>query len=119
MVSLALCVCSIDCMCYGVIVCAGEESVPLHVLWCHCVCRRGVCSIACVMVSLCVQERSLFPFFDSAYQGFATGDLDGDAWAVREFVRNGMEIFCAMSFAKNFGLYSELLLLLLCCCCCC
>lgn len=28
-----------------------------------------------------------FAFFDSAYQGFASGDLDNDAWAVREFVR--------------------------------
>ncbi|KAI5635824.1 aminotransferase class I and II domain-containing protein [Phthorimaea operculella] len=32
-----------------------------------------------------MQERKLFPFFDSAYQGFASGDLDKDAWAVRYF----------------------------------
>lgn len=53
------------------------------------------------------QERGHFPFFDSAYQGFATGDLDGDAWAVRECVKSGMECFIAMSFSKNFGLYSK------------
>ena len=34
-------------------------------------------------------------------------DVDGDAWAVREFVNNGMEFFIAVSFSKNFGLYSE------------
>lgn len=46
-------------------------------------------------------------FFDSAYQGFASGSLDKDAWAVRYFVSMGFELFCAQSFSKNFGLYSE------------
>lgn len=55
-----------------------------------------------------IRERNLFPFFDSAYQGFATGDLEEDAWAVRYFVRQGFELLCAQSFAKNFGLYSKL-----------
>lgn len=50
-------------------------------------------------------------FFDSAYQGFASGNLDKDAWAVRYFVSMGFEMFCAQSFSKNFGLYSECLLL--------
>ncbi|CAG9136422.1 unnamed protein product [Plutella xylostella] len=54
-----------------------------------------------------VQERKLFPFFDSAYQGFASGDLDRDAWAVRRFVERGIELVCAQSYAKNFGLYNE------------
>uniref|UniRef100_A0A1I7VP37 Aspartate aminotransferase n=1 Tax=Loa loa TaxID=7209 RepID=A0A1I7VP37_LOALO len=53
------------------------------------------------------KKRHLFPFFDLAYQGFASGDLDADAWAVRYFVEQGFEIFCAQSFAKNFGLYNE------------
>lgn len=46
-------------------------------------------------------------FFDSAYQGFASGSLDKDAWAVRYFVSEGFELFVAQSFSKNFGLYSE------------
>ena len=46
-------------------------------------------------------------FFDSAYQGFASGDLDKDAWAIRYFVSMGFEMFCAQSFSKNFGLYSK------------
>ena len=29
------------------------------------------------------QEKDLFPFFDCAYQGFASGCLNTDAWAVR------------------------------------
>ncbi|XP_026878807.2 aspartate aminotransferase, cytoplasmic [Electrophorus electricus] len=54
-----------------------------------------------------MKRRSLFPFFDSAYQGFASGNLEKDAWAVRFFVSQRFEIFCAQSFSKNFGLYNE------------
>jgi len=53
------------------------------------------------------QEKDLFPFFDCAYQGFASGCLDTDAWAVRFFVSRGFELFCSQSFSKNFGLYNE------------
>lgn len=53
------------------------------------------------------QRRKLFVFFDSAYQGFASGSLEKDAWAVRYFISMGFEMFCAQSFSKNFGLYSE------------
>ncbi|XP_046383637.1 aspartate aminotransferase, cytoplasmic [Ischnura elegans] len=54
-----------------------------------------------------MEERKLFPFFDSAYQGFASGDVEKDAFAVRYFAKRGFEFFCAQSFAKNFGLYNE------------
>lgn len=54
-----------------------------------------------------IEEKQLFPFFDSAYQGFASGDLEKDAWAVRYFTDRGFELLCAQSFAKNFGLYNE------------
>jgi aspartate aminotransferase len=54
-----------------------------------------------------IQEKQLFPFFDSAYQGFASGDPVKDAWAVRYFTDRGFELLCAQSFAKNFGLYNE------------
>uniref|UniRef100_A0A1A9UIE9 Aspartate aminotransferase, cytoplasmic n=1 Tax=Glossina austeni TaxID=7395 RepID=A0A1A9UIE9_GLOAU len=54
-----------------------------------------------------MERKKLFAFFDSAYQGFASGDPDHDAWAVRYFVERGFELFCAQSFAKNFGLYCE------------
>lgn len=58
------------------------------------------------IAELCAQKQ-LFPFFDLAYQGFASGDLDEDAWAVRHFADNGMEICVAQSFSKNFGLYGQ------------
>lgn len=53
------------------------------------------------------RQRNLFVFFDCAYQGFATGCLETDAWVVRHFVDLGFEMFCAQSFSKNFGLYNE------------
>jgi len=53
------------------------------------------------------RARDLFVFFDCAYQGFATGCLETDAWAVRYFVDQGFEMFCSQSFSKNFGLYNE------------
>ncbi|XP_020284658.1 probable aspartate aminotransferase, cytoplasmic [Pseudomyrmex gracilis] len=54
-----------------------------------------------------IQEKRLFPLFDSAYQGFASGDLDKDAYAVRMFAERGIEFVATQSFAKNFGLYNE------------
>ena len=54
-----------------------------------------------------IQSRRHFPFFDCAYQGFASGDLGRDAWPVRYFVDQGFELCVAQSFAKNFGLYGE------------
>ncbi|OJJ01346.1 hypothetical protein ASPVEDRAFT_82870 [Aspergillus versicolor CBS 583.65] len=58
-------------------------------------------------VAVIMRERSHFPFFDCAYQGFASGDLSRDAWAIRYFVEQGFELCIAQSFAKNFGLYGE------------
>ena len=46
-------------------------------------------------------------FFDSAYQGFASGDAEADAFAMRHFVDEGVPFALAQSFAKNFGLYGE------------
>ncbi|KAL2761101.1 hypothetical protein ACRALDRAFT_1027013 [Sodiomyces alcalophilus JCM 7366] len=58
------------------------------------------------LADLVVQKRH-FPFFDCAYQGFASGNLAKDAAAVRLFVDRGIELVIAQSFAKNFGLYGE------------
>lgn len=42
-----------------------------------------------------------------AYQGFASGDVDRDALAVRQFINDGHQIALAQSYAKNMGLYGE------------
>ncbi|CAJ2506733.1 Uu.00g079190.m01.CDS01 [Anthostomella pinea] len=54
------------------------------------------------------EKKGLISFFDTAYQGFASGDVDEDAWAVRHFAERGtLELCIAQSFSKNFGLYGE------------
>ncbi len=53
------------------------------------------------------QKRNLLVFFDMAYQGFASGDIDRDAWAVRYFIEQGHNVLLSQSFAKNMGLYGE------------
>jgi aspartate aminotransferase len=58
-------------------------------------------------ISTIVKEKGLFPFFDMAYQGFASGDTTRDAFAVRHFVEQGHQVALAQSFAKNMGLYGE------------
>nr|AIT70250.1 aspartate aminotransferase [Betaphycus philippinensis] len=54
-----------------------------------------------------VQEGGLVPFFDNAYQGFASGSLEEDAWSVRRFVDAGIDMLVGQSYAKNMGLYGE------------
>ncbi|GBG86913.1 hypothetical protein CBR_g44369 [Chara braunii] len=54
-----------------------------------------------------IRAKGQFPFFDSAYQGFASGDLDADAYALRSFAADGGELALAQSYAKNMGLYGE------------
>ena len=59
-----------------------------------------------IISDLC-REKELVVFFDSAYQGFASGDAEADAYALRFFVNEGHNVMLAQSFAKNFGLYGE------------
>lgn len=40
-------------------------------------------------------------------QGFASGCLDRDAFALRLFLSAGVPMLLAQSFAKNMGLYGE------------
>lgn len=58
-------------------------------------------------ISSALKEKGLHVFFDSAYQGFASGDAEADAFSIRHFVEDGHKVMLAQSFAKNFGLYGE------------
>lgn len=53
------------------------------------------------------KKRNLYPFFDMAYQGFASGDIDSDAAAMRYFADEGLSLLVTQSYAKNMGLYGE------------
>jgi aspartate aminotransferase len=52
-------------------------------------------------ISNAVKEGGHYAFFDMAYQGFASGDTNKDAFPIRHFVKEGHNICLAQSFAKN------------------
>lgn len=66
---------------------------PTHEQW------HEICKI--------MQQRRLFPLFDAAYLGLTTGDFDNDAWPIRYFADQGLELAVCLSFAKMMGLYGE------------
>ena len=51
-------------------------------------------------MSAVIKEKKLLPYFDMAYQGFASGDVDRDAFALRQFIDDGHNVLLAQSFAK-------------------
>jgi len=53
------------------------------------------------------KEKKLIPYFDSAYQGYASGDLEKDAQSIHIFLNHGLQMIISQSYAKNFGLYGE------------
>jgi aromatic-amino-acid transaminase len=57
------------------------------------------------VVEIC-SERSLIPFIDAAYQGFADG-LSADAAPIRLFAEKGLTFIVTNSFAKSCSLYRE------------
>jgi len=54
-----------------------------------------------------MERRCLVALFDSAYQGYGTGDLVKDRFVVELFARRGMSFMIAQSYSKNLGLYGE------------
>jgi len=58
------------------------------------------------ILDLC-KSKPLVPLMDSAYQGYASGSLEKDAYSCRLFEQAGIEFFMCQSFAKNLGLYGE------------
>merc|ERR1712127_336428 len=59
------------------------------------------------LISKAIKAKQHHVLMDSAYQGFASGDAEADASALRSFVADGHSLLLAQSFAKNFGLYGE------------
>ncbi|KAA8574452.1 hypothetical protein EYC84_005915 [Monilinia fructicola] len=58
-------------------------------------------------ISNAIKAGEHYAFFDMAYQGFASGDTDKDAFPIRHFIEQGHNPCLAQSFAKNMGLYGE------------
>ncbi len=53
-----------------------------------------------------IKEKSLMPFLDMAYQGFAKG-VQEDAQAIHIMTDAGLPVLIASSFSKSFSLYGE------------
>jgi len=53
-----------------------------------------------------LEQRSLVPFIDVAYQGFGDS-LEDDAYGIRQSIKRLPEVLIASSCSKNFGLYRE------------
>lgn len=58
-------------------------------------------------ISAAMKKKGHFVAFDSAYQGFASGDCVKDAASIRQFIADGHQVCLLQSFAKNFGLYGH------------
>ena len=57
------------------------------------------------VIAQVILEKKHYAFFDCAYQGFASGDLDKDAWAVRYFVELGVPLLvCQVSEMEERGI---------------
>lgn len=53
-----------------------------------------------------IERKKLIPFFDIAYQGFGNG-IEEDAYAIRLFLQNNIDMLIAQSLSKSFSLYGE------------
>lgn len=58
-----------------------------------------------VRIADVMSEKNHFPFFDMAYHGFASGDLELDARVVRYFAEKGFEMFVSQTFTKIMSLW--------------
>lgn len=58
-------------------------------------------------IAVVMKKKNHFPLFDTAYQGFASGDLNKDAFAIRYFVEQGFQMIVTQSYSKTMGLYGE------------
>jgi len=51
------------------------------------------------------KSKHFLVLLDTAYQGFVSGDLEEDAYAVRLMVEHKIPVMVSQSYAKNMGLY--------------
>ncbi|HEX2583291.1 MAG TPA: aromatic amino acid transaminase [Chlamydiales bacterium] len=87
-----------------------REREPLSVVLFHAACHNPTGSDPPLQdwkeIAAICKEKSLFPFFDCAYQGFGEG-VEEDAKAIRLFLEEGLELLVAYSCSKNFSLYCQ------------
>jgi aspartate/tyrosine/aromatic aminotransferase len=83
-----------------------EGDVVLFHACCHNPCGLDPSNDEWRAITDVVVHRNLVPFFDAAYQGFATG-IEEDVFAVRYMAERVAEMIVCNSCSKNFGLYRD------------
>jgi aspartate aminotransferase len=58
-------------------------------------------------IAAAIEKKRHFTFFDMAYQGFASGDLEKDNLTLQLWEKKGLNFCVAQSFAKSMGLYGQ------------
>ena len=59
------------------------------------------------MVSKIVRQKNILPFFDTAYHGLCSGNMDKDVFPIRQFAEDGHLMLVSQSFSKNMSLYGD------------
>jgi len=59
----------------------------------------------CIM-NICKEKQHL-PFFLLGYQGIVSGSTDNDAYYIRKFMNEGLQLLVAQSYSVNMGIYGE------------
>lgn len=86
---------------------ALANSVFVFQLCCHNPTATDMTMDQWEIVADIMKQRGLIAFFDSAYQGLASGSVEEDGAPVRMFIDKGLEVVVAQSFSKSLGLYGE------------
>jgi aspartate aminotransferase len=86
---------------------AAPNTVIILQLCCHNPTASDLTLDQWVEVGEIIKQRNLIPFFDGAYQGFASGSKEVDGEPVRKFIDIGLDVIVAQSFSKSLGLYGE------------
>ncbi|KAI2798817.1 Aspartate aminotransferase, mitochondrial [Blomia tropicalis] len=59
------------------------------------------------MISRIIREKNILPFFDIAYHGLCSGQIESDVYAIRKFAQDGHHMLVSQSFSKNMSLYGD------------
>jgi aspartate/tyrosine/aromatic aminotransferase len=82
-----------------------QSAILLHVS-CHNPSGADPSSTQWEEIAKACKQNNLIPVLDAAYLGFDQ-TVEQDAFAIRHFIEQEIELFCAISFSKNLSLYAE------------
>lgn len=90
----------------GAIANAPKGSIFVYQACCHNPTGQDYSEQQWRQLAAAIKRHEHFVFFDIAYQGLAI-DMNTDAWCVRHFASQGIDLLACQSFSKHMGLYSE------------